>query len=236
MDPTPTPAIALSQVTKTYGDKLACDRLDLTVAPGTIVGFLGPNGAGKTTAMRIIMGLASADSGDVKVLGHRPGTTAALAVSGALIESPSLYPSMTARQHLATIARWSATDDSHIDEVLDHVGLLETGKKRTRSFSLGMKQRLGVATTLLKDPQVLILDEPSNGLDPQGMWDMRELLKKLRSQGKTILLSSHLLGEVEQIVDRVHIINRGQAVFNGTLDEIHANHDNFTDFFMEVTK
>jgi ABC-2 type transport system ATP-binding protein len=218
----PPPAVRLRGVTKSFGAKRALDGFDLTVAPGQIVGFLGPNGAGKTTAMRTIMGLAAPDAGEVDVFGHAPGTPAALARTGALIETPALYPAQTARGHLATVARWAGVPAARVGAVLELVGLTGTAGQKTAAFSLGMKQRLGVATALLKDPPLLVLDEPSNGLDPEGMRDMRATLANLRDSGHTVLLSSHLLGEVEQVADRVAIVQAGRVVREGALGELLA--------------
>ncbi|MDR2567205.1 MAG: ATP-binding cassette domain-containing protein [Bifidobacteriaceae bacterium] len=207
-------AIEIAGAVKTYrkGAPPALNGLDLEVRRGEIFGFLGPNGAGKTTAMRVVMGLAALDAGRVSVLGLAPGSQAALARTGALIETPALYPAASGLGHLRAVARWSGAGPERASEALDLVGLTSAGSKKTKDYSLGMKQRLGVATALLKDPELLVLDEPANGLDPQGMSDMRELLAQLRQAGRTVLLSSHLLGEVERISDRVGVIVDGRMI------------------------
>ncbi|MDR3360150.1 MAG: ATP-binding cassette domain-containing protein [Bifidobacteriaceae bacterium] len=205
-------AVRIVGAVKTYrrGARPALDGLDLEVRRGEIFGFLGPNGAGKTTAMRVIMGLASLDQGDVRVLGFPPGSSGALTASGALIETPALYPAMTGAGHLGTVARWRGVSAASIPELLEMVGLGGAGNKKTKAYSLGMKQRLGVATALLGDPELVVLDEPANGLDPEGMRHMRDLLTRLRDAGRTVLLSSHLLGEVEQVADRVGVVAQGR--------------------------
>ncbi|MDR1634013.1 MAG: ATP-binding cassette domain-containing protein [Bifidobacteriaceae bacterium] len=203
-------AIEMTGVIKQYGDHRALDGLNLEVRAGEIFGLLGPNGAGKTTAMRVIMGLARADAGEVAVFGSAPGSRTALAATGALIETPALYPGLTGLEHLRAVARWRGAGESRAAGLLELVDLADAGKKKTRDYSLGMKQRLGVATALLGDPALLVLDEPSNGLDPAGMRDMRSLLLRLADADRAVLLSSHLLGEVEQVATRVGIIARGR--------------------------
>jgi ABC-2 type transport system ATP-binding protein len=215
-------AIEMTNVVKSFGRRRALDGLNLAVQRGEIYAFLGPNGAGKTTAMRILMGLASATSGEVAVLGSPPGSRAALTATGALIETPALYPGLSGAQHLQAVARWAGVRASRVGAVLETVGLGAVGHKATRAYSLGMKQRLGVATALLKDPALLLLDEPTNGLDPQGMADMRALLARLREAGHTVLLSSHLLSEVEQVADRVGIVVDGRLRREGTLAQLQA--------------
>ncbi|MDR2348214.1 MAG: ATP-binding cassette domain-containing protein [Bifidobacteriaceae bacterium] len=215
-------AVEIAGAVKTYAkkDRPALDGLDLEVRRGEIFGFLGPNGAGKTTAMRLIMGLAAPDRGSLRVLGLAPGSPGALAATGALIESPALYPNATGAGHLRAIARWRGQSPEQIPRLLDLVGLAAAGRKKTKAYSLGMKQRLGVATALLGDPELVVLDEPANGLDPEGMRDMRDLLKKLHDAGRTVFLSSHLLGEVEQVADRVGVIAQGRVVKVARLDQL----------------
>ena len=210
-------------LTKRYGSKItAVDKLDLNVRPGEVYGFLGPNGAGKTTTLRMLLGLIKPTSGTATVLGEAPGASEGLARVGALVESPAFYPYLSGRDNLKVMARYSGVKRQRIKEVLDQVELSGRAKDKFRKYSLGMKQRLGVAAALLKDPDLLILDEPTNGLDPKGMADMRKLIKELGREERTVLLSSHLLGEVEQICDRVGVINNGKLVAEGTVAELRG--------------
>jgi ABC-2 type transport system ATP-binding protein len=233
-----TSALTLDTVTKRYGDRLAVDRLTFQVEAGQIVGFLGANGSGKTTTMRCVMGLASPDGGSITVGGHEPGSREALALTGALIEEPALYRGLRGRDHLRAVARWTGVADSRVDEVLRLVGLADTGSKPSGKYSLGMKQRLGLATALLKDPAILVVDEPSNGLDPAGLRDVRRLLARLRDEGRTILMSSHMLGEVEQIADRLVVIRAGRLVYQGGIDGMlaAANEDNLADAYFALAE
>lgn len=217
-----TLAIDCTEISKHYRSTAALTDLTLQVEPGTVVGFLGPNGAGKTTSMRIIMGLSRPTSGRVTVSGRTPGDTHMLARTGALIEAPALYTALSARRHLLTVAAWAGVSPTRCDEVLEVVGLAHVGRKPTRTFSQGMKQRLGIATALLKDPELLVLDEPVNGLDPQGMSDMRDLIRRLHAEGRTILLSSHMLGEIERIRDQIAVVSAGRIVARGSVEDISA--------------
>lgn len=215
--------VETSGLTKRYGSKiLAVDDLDLTVNRGEVYGFLGPNGAGKTTTLRMLLGLIKPSSGKARVLGESPGTPASLSRVGALVESPAFYPYLSGRDNLKVVALYSGVDNSRIGEVLEQVELSGRAKDKYKKYSLGMKQRLGVAAALLKDPELLILDEPTNGLDPQGMADMRRLIRDLGQGERTVLLSSHLLGEVEQICDRVGVIQKGALVAEGTVAELRG--------------
>lgn len=215
--------VETSGLTKRYGSKItAVDDLDLTVNRGEVYGFLGPNGAGKTTTLRMLLGLIKPSSGKARVLGESPGTLASLSKVGALVESPAFYPYLSGRDNLKVVARYSGADKSRIGEVLEQVELAGRAKDKYKKYSLGMKQRLGVAAALLKDPELLILDEPTNGLDPQGMADMRTLIRDLGRGERTVLLSSHLLGEVEQICDRVGVIQKGKLVAEGTVAELRG--------------
>ncbi|MEV0215501.1 ABC transporter ATP-binding protein [Micromonospora sp. ALFpr18c] len=210
-------------MTKRYpGGVTAVDGLTLRVPEGTVFGFLGPNGAGKTTTMRMLVGLVRPTSGRIRVLGQPPGTPNELGRVGALIESPAFYPHLSGVDNLRLAARYSGVPDSAADRVLAEVGLSGRARSAFRTYSLGMKQRLGVAAALLKEPSLLILDEPTNGLDPAGVSEIRELLRSLGQQGRTVLLSSHVLGEVEQVCDRIAVINRGRLVADGTSDELRA--------------
>jgi len=197
--------------------------ISLQVAEGSIYGFLGPNGAGKTTTLRLVLGLLARQQGEIGIFGkpfhsHRVDI---LRKVGSLIESPSFYAQLTAKENLAVMQRLYRCPEANIPRALQLVGLGNTGKKKAGRFSLGMKQRLGIAMALLNDPSLLILDEPTNGLDPAGMVEMRELLKTLnREHGVTILVSSHLLVEVEKLATHVGIISKGALVFQGTLQEL----------------
>ncbi len=209
-------------LTKRYGSLTAVSDLNLTVRRGEVYGFLGPNGAGKTTTLRMLLGLIRPSSGEATVIGDSPGTPESLERVGALVESPAFYPYLSGRDNLRVMARYSGVGKDRIEEVLDQVELSERAKDKFRKYSLGMKQRLGVAAALLKDPELLILDEPTNGLDPKGMADMRRLIRTLGTGERTVLLSSHLLGEVEQICDRVGVIQKGELVAQGTVSELRG--------------
>ncbi|EST37877.1 hypothetical protein N566_10700 [Streptomycetaceae bacterium MP113-05] len=206
-------------LSKRYGGTLAVDRLDLAVRAGEVYGFLGPNGAGKTTTLRMLLGLVKPTAGEVRLLSGPPG---GLGGVGALIESPGFYPYLSGRDNLRVMARYAGVGAGRVAAVLDTVGLTERAGDRYAAYSLGMKQRLGVATALLKDPRLLILDEPTNGLDPGGMADMRALIRRLGAADCTVLLSSHLLGEVQQICDRVGVISRGRLVAENTVAELRG--------------
>ena len=215
--------IETSGLTKRYGERIiAVDRLQLRVRRGEVYGFLGPNGAGKTTTLRMILGLVRPTSGSAMVLGAAPGSPAGLARIGALVESPSLYPFLSGRDNLRVLARHSHTSETRIEAVLEEVELSDRASDRFATYSLGMKQRLGVAAALLKDPELLILDEPTNGMDPAGMAEMRTFIRGLGRGRRTVLLSSHLMTEVEQICDRVGVIRRGSLVGEGTVAELRG--------------
>jgi ABC-2 type transport system ATP-binding protein len=210
-------------LTKRYGNGItAVDDLDLTIERGEVYGFLGPNGAGKTTTLRMLLGLIKPSSGTATVLGEEPGAPTGLARVGALVESPAFYPYLSGRDNLHVMARYSGVALSRVEEVLRQVELSGRADDKFKKYSLGMKQRLGVATALLKNPELLVLDEPANGLDPKGMADMRGIIRKVRGEGKTVLLSSHLLGEVEQICDRIGVILKGKLVAERTMEELRG--------------
>ncbi|MET7280289.1 ABC transporter ATP-binding protein [Kribbella sp. NPDC005582] len=217
--------IEVTELTKRYGDTLAVNGVDLTVRPGEVYGFLGPNGAGKTTTLRILTGLIRPTSGAVRVLGGTPGSPDVLGRTGSMIESPAFYPYLSGLDNLRLLAEYAEVSRQRVDEVLELVDLKERSKDRFSTYSLGMKQRLGVAAALLKDPELVILDEPTNGLDPAGMRDMRRLIRELGSDGRTVLLSSHLLGEVQQICDRVGIIDSGRMVAEHNVDELRGEQE-----------
>jgi ABC-2 type transport system ATP-binding protein len=210
-------------LTKRYGDSmLAVDDLALRVRRGEVYGFLGPNGAGKTTTLRMLLGLVRPTSGDAAVLGAKPGSPEGLARIGAMIEAPAFYPYLSGRDNLRVLARYAGVAEDRVETVLAEVGLSARAADRSTTYSQGMKQRLGVAAALLKDPELLILDEPTNGLDPAGMAEMREFIRSLARTGRTVVISSHLMGEIEQVSDRVGIIRHGALVAEGTVDELRG--------------
>jgi ABC-2 type transport system ATP-binding protein len=212
-----------SQLVKRFGDLTAVDHLDLDVHRGEVVGLLGPNGAGKSTTIGMILGLIAPTSGRAEVLGHDVVTRreAALAVLGAMLEVTSFYPNLTARDNLRAVAilRGGAAA-SRVDPLLTRLGLAQRRDSKFRTYSLGMRQRLGIAATLLNDPAVVILDEPANGLDPAGQREIRELTRELAKEGRGVLLASHLLHEVEQVCDRVVVIQKGRRIAAGTIADI----------------
>ncbi|MDQ3855310.1 MAG: ABC transporter ATP-binding protein [Chloroflexota bacterium] len=209
-------------LSKRYGARYAVENLEMDIRRGEVYGFLGPNGAGKTTTLRMLLGLIRPTSGTAEVLGTSPGHPDGLARVGALVESPAFYPYLSGRDNLRVMARYSSAPPSKLDEALELVDLSSRARDKYKSYSLGMKQRLGVAAALLKDPELLILDEPTNGLDPAGMAEMRALVRTLGRGDRTVLLSSHLLGEVEQICDRVGVIQRGRMIAEGTLADLRG--------------
>lgn len=215
-------AVETQGLLKRYGSTVAVNRLDLGVSRGGVYGFLGPNGSGKTTTLKMLIGLVEPTSGSLRVLGEEPGTLASLSRVGALVESPDFYPYLSGGNNLKIAARCSGVPASRAEEVLRQVGLQSRGKDAFRKYSLGMKQRLGVAAALLKNPELLILDEPANGLDAKGMTEMRSLLRNLGEEGRTVLFSSHLMGEVEQICDRVGVVKDGQLVAEGDIAELQS--------------
>src|SRR5437868_13183774 len=201
---------------------LAVNDLDLRVRTGEVYGFLGPNGAGKTTTLRMLSGLLHPTSGNAIVAGGSPGSPTSLARTGAMVETPAFYPYLSGRDNLRVVARYASVPASRIEPVLEQVDLKDRARHKFKTYSTGMKQRLGVAAALLKEPQLLILGEPTRGLDPQGTLEMRALIKDLRQGGRTVLLSSHLLNEVELTCDRVGVIAGGRLVPEGTVDELRA--------------
>jgi ABC-type multidrug transport system ATPase subunit len=214
--------VETTNLTKRYGARAVVDHVGLQVRRGEVYGFLGPNGAGKTTTLRILLGLVRPNSGTARVLGTRPGDPAALARIGMLVESAAFYPYLSGRDNLRVFARYASLPVAKVDGVLETVDLADRAGDRASSYSLGMKQRLGVAAAMLKDPELLILDEPTNGLDPAGMMDMRTMISRLGTGGHTVLLSSHLLGEVQQVCDRVGVIAEGKLLRQGTVDELRG--------------
>jgi len=212
--------IQVSNLTKRYGATLAVDDLSFEVHPGTVTGFLGPNGAGKSTTMRMILGLDHPTSGSATVNGSSYlRSPAPLRNVGALIDANDVHGGRTARNHLRALARSNGLPESRVDEVLDMAGITSVANRRIKGFSLGMGQRLGVAAALLGDPAVVMFDEPVNGLDPEGILWMRNLLRALASQGRTVLVSSHLMAEMAQTADHLVVIGRGRLLADMTTEE-----------------
>jgi ABC-2 type transport system ATP-binding protein len=216
--------IVVQNLSKNFGNVAAVQNLTFQVEPGSVTGFLGPNGAGKTTTLRMLLGLVTPTAGFTTINGqpfHHLGNPAR--VVGAVLEAQGFHPSRTARNHLRVYAAAMGVHDQRADEVLNLVGLGSAGERAAGGFSLGMKQRLALATALLGDPQVLVLDEPANGLDPEGIAWLRTFLKAFASSGRTVLISSHLLAEVEQTIDQVVIISRGMTMYYGKLDDLRKS-------------
>jgi ABC-2 type transport system ATP-binding protein len=223
-------ALATHRLTKHYGDRPAVTDLDMEVRSGQVFGFLGPNGAGKTTTIRMALGLIRPTAGTIELLGAEltPHRTRALARVGALIEAPALYLYLSGRDNLRAVAGvLGGVPKARLDEVLELVGLSDRQRDRVSTYSLGMKQRLGVAIALLDDPELLLLDEPANGLDPAGIVEMRDLLRGLAALGKTVFISSHVLAEVQQICDRVAIIDQGRLIREATVADLVSAHGEF---------
>jgi len=223
-------AIATSGLSKRFrGGQLAVDDIDLAVPPGSVYGFLGPNGSGKTTTIRMLLGLVHPTGGTFRLLGTdlRAGLEPVLPRVGALVEGPAFYPFLSGRQNLARCDAADRTADlatarTRIDHALDQVGLLAAADKRYRAYSLGMKQRLGIAAGLLRPRDLMILDEPTNGLDPQGTREIRSLIKQIAADGTTVFVSSHLLAEVEQICSHAGVMSTGRLVFQGTMAQLRS--------------
>ena len=215
--------VSTQRLTKTFGPRTAVDAVDLSVRRGEVYGFLGPNGAGKTTTLRMLLGLIRPTSGTATVHGLAPGDPAAVGRTGSLVEGPGFYPYLSGRENLRVLARYRGLGDRDVDRVLERVDLTERGADRFKAYSLGMKQRLGVAAALLGEPDLLVLDEPTNGLDPAGMADMRALLVDVAAGGQTVLLSSHLLAEVQEICDLVGIIAAGRLLVESTVADLRGS-------------
>jgi ABC-2 type transport system ATP-binding protein len=215
--------IEVESLTKRFGRTVAVDDLSFTVPPGTVTGFLGPNGAGKSTTLRSILGLVHPDEGRTSVLGRpyaeleRPYHQV-----GAILETAETHPGRSGRNHLRVLAAASGVPPSRVDEMLELVGMTAFGRRRVKGYSLGMRQRLALAAALLGDPEVLVLDEPANGLDPQGIRWLRDFLRSLAAEGRTVLVSSHVLAEVAQTVDHVVIIHKGKLVRQAAMAEVQA--------------
>ena len=222
-------AIETHGLTKRFGSQLAVNQLDIAVPSGSVFGFLGPNGSGKTTTIRMLLGLASATSGEIRMLGSAmpQSLQSVLPRVGALVEGPAIYPFLSGRANLARLDSAdrfasSRTRTARVDAALDRVGLTHAARKKAHAYSLGMKQRLGIANALLTPRDLLILDEPTNGLDPQGTREMRNLIRSLAAEGTTVFVSSHLLAEIEQTCSHVAVMSAGRLVAQGTLDDLRA--------------
>jgi ABC-2 type transport system ATP-binding protein len=217
------PVVVAESLTKRFGKLVAVDQLSFSLEPGTVTGFLGPNGAGKTTTLRMLLGLAAPTSGRALVFGQAYAALERPALRvGAVLEATDFHPGRSGRNHLLTLSRATGIPDSRADEALRLVELEGAARRRVKGYSLGMRQRLGLAAALLGDPELLILDEPANGLDPEGVRWLRDFLRSFAAGGRTVLVSSHVLAEVAQTVDRVLIVNRGRLVTESSLGELTA--------------
>lgn len=216
-------AVLTKGLTKLFAKRTAVDRLSLEIPRGCISGFVGPNGAGKTTTLRMLLGLVRPSAGDGAVLGH-PLSDAPryLRRVGALIEGPTFYPTLTGRANLEVLARLGGLELTRVDDVLERVGLGGRGRDPFRTYSLGMRQRLGIAAALLPNPELLVLDEPTNGLDPHGIAEIRALLRSFADEGTTVFVSSHLLAEIQQVCEHLVVIESGRLVFQGSVEELLA--------------
>jgi ABC-2 type transport system ATP-binding protein len=214
--------IKTEHLTRQFKQRIAVDNVSLEIYEGEVFGFLGPNGAGKTTTIAMLLALVRPTSGRASILGHdvQRETTAALRGVGAMIEYPAFYPYLSGRDNLRVLARAEGLPDQHIERVLDVVELTDRAHDRFKAYSQGMKQRLAIAAALLADPRIIILDEPTNGLDPAGMVEIRDLIRSLAQEGRTIFLSSHMLHEVEQVCQRVAILKEGRVLAQGAVDEL----------------
>lgn len=219
--------LTLNNLTKRFGPITAVKDLSFTIEKGNVYGILGPNGSGKSTTLGIVLNVVNKTSGDFQWFEGKESTHEALKKVGAIIERPNFYPYMTAAQNLKLVCKIKDVSPEKIDEKLEIVGLLDRKNSKFRTFSLGMKQRLAIASALLNDPEILILDEPTNGLDPQGIHQIREIITKIAGMGTTILLASHLLDEVEKVCSHVVIIRKGEKLYSGRVDEMNASHGFF---------
>jgi len=229
--------ISIHGLVKRYGPVTAVDDLSFEVNPGSVTGFLGPNGAGKTTTLRMLLGLVTPDTGTATINGRRyRELPEPLHKVGAVLEASSFHPGRTARAHLRIQALAADADPSRIEDVLDLVGLSDAAGRRAGGFSLGMRQRLGLAIALLADPEVLILDEPANGLDPEGVRWLRGLLRGFAAEGGTVLVSSHMLAEVAQTIDSVVIIDHGRLVAQGAVADLIGHGSGLEEVFFQLTQ
>jgi len=219
--------LSVQQLTKKYGSLTAVKNLSFDIQKGNVYGILGPNGSGKSTTLGIVLNVVNRTNGEFSWFNGEMDTHMALKKVGAIIERPNFYPYMTAVQNLRLVCKIKEVPYDKIEEKLELVGLLERKNSKFRTYSLGMKQRLAIASALLNDPEILILDEPTNGLDPQGIHQIREIIKKIASQGTTILLASHLLDEVEKVCTHVVILRKGEKLYAGRVDGMLATHGFF---------
>ncbi|VAW30635.1 Efflux ABC transporter, ATP-binding protein [hydrothermal vent metagenome] len=234
----PNPIVQTDSLTKRYGNMLAVDKLNITVYEGDVYGLLGPNGAGKTTIIAMMLGLVYPTHGSVQIAGYSIASERqkALQTVGAMIETPAFYPYLSGRDNLYIMGSLrQKINKIQLDEILEWVGLRAHQHKRFNNYSLGMKQRLAIGLTLLHDPKLLILDEPTNGLDPHGTVEIRKLILELSRQGRTVILCSHLLSEVEQVCNRLAILNRGQLVTEGPIKLI-SGEDSLEETFLKLTE
>jgi ABC-2 type transport system ATP-binding protein len=219
--------LSVNNLTKKYGYLTAVKDLSFTIEKGNVYGILGPNGSGKSTTLGIVLNVVNRTKGEFSWFDGTTSTHDALKKVGAIIERPNFYPYMTAIQNLKLVCKIKDVSENKIEEKLELVGLLERKNSKFRTYSLGMKQRLAIASALLNDPEILILDEPTNGLDPQGIHQIRQIIKKIASQGTTILLASHLLDEVEKVCSHVVILRKGEKLYSGRVDDMLATHGFF---------
>ena len=222
------PILTLTNLTKKFGPITAVNNLTVTIEKGNVYGILGPNGSGKSTTLGIVLNVVNKTKGSFHWFDGNISTHEALKNVGAIIERPNFYPYMTALQNLKLVCRIKGVSSDNIDEKLDLVGLIDRKDHKFKTFSLGMKQRLAIASSLLNNPEILILDEPTNGLDPQGIHQVREIIKKVASEGTTILLASHLLDEVEKVCSHVIILSKGKSLYSGSVADMNTNLGFFT--------
>ena len=229
--------VAVRTLTKRFGDVVAVDDLTFSLRKGTVTGFLGPNGAGKTTTLRLLLGLAEPTAGEALVFGRRYRDLVQPARRvGAVLETGDFHPGRPGRDHLRSLALAAEIEPDRVEEVLELVELESAASRRVRTYSLGMRQRLGLATALLGDPELLVLDEPANGLDPAGVHWLRGFLRRFTDQGRTVLVSSHMLAEAAQTVDEVVIIDRGRLVATGGIDELTEDGRTLEEVFLALTE
>ncbi|GAB1856617.1 ABC transporter ATP-binding protein [Flavobacteriaceae bacterium MHTCC 0001] len=221
------PILTINNLTKKFGYLTAVKDLSFTINKGNVYGILGPNGSGKSTTLGIVLNVVNKTSGDFKWFDGATTTHDALKKVGAIIERPNFYPYMTAEENLKLVCKIKGVDYTKINEKLEVVGLLERKTSKFRTYSLGMKQRLAIASALLNDPEILILDEPTNGLDPQGIHQIRQIIKEIANTGTTILLASHLLDEVEKVCSHVVVLRKGEKLYSGRVDEMISSHGFF---------
>ena len=229
--------VRVEGLTKRYGEVTAIEDLWFLLEPGTVTGFLGPNGAGKTTTLRLLLGLAEPTEGRALVFGQRyQQLDRPTWQVGAILESNDFHPGRSGRDHLRVLAAAAEIDPGRVEEVLDSVGLMTAARRPVRTYSLGMRQRLGLAAALLGEPKLLVLDEPANGMDPAGVNWLRNLMRAFADEGGSVLVSSHLLAEVSQSVDRVLIISQGQLVADAPLDELARDGQSLEDAYLALTE